>query len=109
MARSYLDNAASTPIDGAAARVAEEVGSVAANAASVHSAGVWATREVERARMRLADAIGGSPEAITFTSGATQANNLALKGVVWGRSGARPHLVIRGRGGVSGCCGLRVS
>jgi cysteine desulfurase len=76
-----------------AARVAR-VAAVAANPASVHAAGVWAAREVERARERLAAALGDEPETITFTSGATEANNLALKGVVWGAGRARPHLAV---------------
>lgn len=76
----YLDHAASTPVDREASAKAESVAAEAANPSSVHAAGVRAAREVERARMRLADAIGAEPEEVIFTSGATEANNFALKG-----------------------------
>lgn len=92
--RIYLDHAASTSLDEAAATRMADVARASGNASSVHSAGVWATREVERARMRIADALGASPEEITFTSGATEANNFALKGVVWSGRRARPHLIV---------------
>ncbi len=93
-ARVYLDHAASTSVDEAVAVRVAEVAAVTANPASVHSAGVWATREVERARGRIADRLGVSPEEVTFTSGATEANNLALKGVVWGLGRTRPHILV---------------
>ena len=89
-----MDHAASTPVDSAAAARMVDVGQVAANPASVHAAGVWATREVERARLRIADILGAIPEEIVFTSGATEANNLALKGAVWGARKARAHLLV---------------
>ncbi len=76
-----------------AARVAE-VAQVAANPASVHSAGVWATREVERARMVLAGALGAEDTEILFTSGASEANNAALKGVVFAARRTRPELLV---------------
>lgn len=94
--RVYLDHAASTPVDEAAAAKAEAVGRIAANPASVHAAGVQATREIERARVRIADALGASPEELLFTSGATESNNLALKGVAFGRraGGPLPRLLV---------------
>jgi len=92
-ARVYLDNAASTPLDVAAAARAQAVAANAGNPSAIHAAGVEATREVERARIRVARALGASPEGVIFTSGATEANNLALKGVAFGRS-ERVHLVV---------------
>lgn len=85
--RVYLDSAASTPIDPAVASRVAELAGLAANPASVHSAGVRATREIERARARIAACLGAEPEEITFTSGATEANNFALKGAILGRGG----------------------
>ena len=70
------------------------MGAVAGNPASVHSAGVWAAREVERARMRLAARLGASEEELVFTSGATEANNMALKGVVFAARRHRPELLV---------------
>jgi cysteine desulfurase len=77
----YLDHAASTPVDEVAAERAAAVARAPANPSSVHGPGVRATREVERARVRIADALGAAPEEILFTSGASEANNWAVKGL----------------------------
>ncbi len=90
----YLDHAASTPMEASVAARVAEMGAVAGNPASVHSAGVWAAREVERARMRLAARLGASEEELVFTSGATEANNMALKGVVFAARRHRPELLV---------------
>lgn len=50
------------------------------NPSSSHWAGETALKEVEKARELIADSIGAFPSEIVFTSGATEANNLALKG-----------------------------
>lgn len=80
----YLDHHATTPVD---PRVAAEMlpwlGPRFGNAASIsHSFGREAAETVERARARIAAALGCEPESLIFTSGATEANNLALKGVL---------------------------
>ena len=92
--RVYLDHAASTPVDPEAHARVQRVSAIAGNPASVHAAGVEATREVERARSRIAGVIGCEPDELLFTSGATEANNLALKGVVLGQRGRVPHLLV---------------
>src|SRR5262249_23486602 len=64
------------------------------NAASVNHAFGWrAAESVENARSQLATLLGTTPRSLIFTSGATEANNLALKGVL-GRSSAGSHLII---------------
>lgn len=86
----YLDHAATTPLD---PRVLEAMlpfltGSFG-NASSPHSAGREAADAVEEARGRVALALGADPREIVFTSGATEANNLALRGVARAQAHAR--------------------
>ncbi|MEX2273632.1 MAG: cysteine desulfurase family protein, partial [Vicinamibacterales bacterium] len=64
------------------------------NASSVdHVFGRMAREAVEHARVQVAALIGASPKEIVFTSGATEANNLALKGVAGRATGAARHIV----------------
>lgn len=92
MATIYLDHQATTPADPA---VVEAMSFAAthcfANPSSPHAAGIRAFREVERARGAVARLIGAARSEIYFTSGATEGNNLAIKGVV--TPGERRHVV----------------
>ncbi|NIA68797.1 aminotransferase class V-fold PLP-dependent enzyme [Pelagibius litoralis] len=91
----YLDNQATTPTD---PRVVEAMlpffNERFGNAHSAAHAYGWDAEDaVERARADLAALIGASPREIVFTSGATEANNLAIKGAARFHRAARPHVV----------------
>ena len=81
----YLDHAATTPVDPrVAAAMADflgDAGSQANPASATHGPGLRAGDCVEEARRLVARFIGAEPREIIFTSGATEAHNLALLGV----------------------------
>lgn len=81
----YFDNAASAPLADSVLRRMEEVFALPGNPASIHSQGVKAALEVEKARNLIAASIAADPEEIFFTSGGTEANNWALKGCAFKR------------------------
>src|SRR3954470_8835475 len=86
----YLDHAASTPmLPEAVEAVPAHLGPVG-NASSLHAAGRRARRVVEESRERLAQALGARPSEVVFTSGGTEADNLAVKGLYWSRRAADP-------------------
>ena len=76
----YLDHAASAPLDPRAAQAMAEVSALAGNPSSAHAFGRRLREEVDRARGRVAGLFGVAPAAVTFTSGATEANAMALLG-----------------------------
>lgn len=84
----YLDNAASTPMDErviAAMMACLGVGGTFGNSASKDHVYGWEAAEVvEAARDEVAQAVGCSPLELIFTSGATESNNLALRGLCLG-------------------------
>ncbi|MEV6298518.1 cysteine desulfurase family protein [Actinoplanes sp. NPDC051861] len=87
---AYLDHAATTPMLPAAldayVAAAREVG----NPSSLHAAGRGARRLVEESRERIAAALGARPSEVVFTSGGTESDNLAVKGIFWARRAAEP-------------------
>lgn len=91
----YLDYHATTPVDPKVLELmlpyfSERFG----NAASRQHAYGWQARDaVERARAQVAAVINAAPSEIVFTSGATESNNLAIKGVACALKGRRDHVV----------------
>lgn len=81
-ARIYLDHNATTPVDpDVVAAVAEAMRDEFGNASSVHHFGQRAKARLDEARQAVADLVGGSPTEIVFTSGGTEADNFAIRGV----------------------------
>jgi cysteine desulfurase len=83
MTKIYMDHSATTPVDPLVVDAmlpffTETFG----NASSLHSFGTEAAEALSGARKQVADAIGALPEEIIFTSGGTESDNLAIRGVV---------------------------
>lgn len=94
MARIYLDYNASTPIDPAVAAAMrpfldEDFG----NPSSGHWASISAKAALERARAQVATLLGSAPEEIVFTSGGSEANNLATKGSFFALRDKGEHII----------------
>jgi cysteine desulfurase len=92
----YMDHHATTPVDPQVlARMLPYFGEVFGNPSSTHASGRLAAEAVEAGRETVAATLGAAPTEIVFTSGATEANNLALRGVVAGaREGAKAAHVV---------------
>jgi cysteine desulfurase len=92
--RVYLDNSATTPVD---ARVAEALAravvDVFGNASSVHGFGQRARAALDRARREVATLIGARQNEIVFTSGGTEANNLAIRGLCEASASHGRHII----------------
>ncbi len=83
MKRIYLDYSATTPLDAAVLKkMLPYFSQEFANPASVHSLGQSALKAVDDARYSIAELLGAKGNEIVFTSGATESNNLAIKGLV---------------------------
>lgn len=94
MKRIYLDHSATTPVDPQVAELivgylVEKYG----NPSSVHSFGREARQAVEEARAQAAALIGANPTEITFTSGGTEADNLAVQGAAKANIKKGKHLI----------------
>jgi cysteine desulfurase len=86
----YLDHAATTPmLPEAITAMTEELAELG-NPSSLHSAGRRARRIVEESREQLAEVFGARASEVVFTSGGTEADNLAVKGLYWARKSADP-------------------
>ena len=94
MSRVYLDNNATTRVDPRVLEVMsphflQDFG----NASSIHEFGQQAREAVETARQAVADLIGSLPKEIIFTSGGTESDNTAIRGITASHSGKGRHLI----------------
>lgn len=92
--KTYLDNAATTKTDGLVVKAmlpffSEKYG----NASSLHDFGGEAREALEESRAKIAKAINASPEEIIFTSGGTEADNLALQEVAYPNRDKGNHII----------------
>lgn len=85
----YLDHAATTPLRPEVLEAYVSALGVVGNPSSIHSQGQQAKRMLEEARERIAASLGADPVEVTFTSGGTEAVNLAVKGLYWARGRRR--------------------
>ena len=94
MKKVYLDYAATTPVD---KRVLKTMlpffSNTFGNASSLHSAGLKAKTALEQSRKMIANSIGALPEEIIFTSGGTESNNLAIKGIAFANQKKGKHII----------------
>lgn len=90
----YFDHNATTALDpGARDEMLPWLGGKPGNASSLHTFGQEARRAIDKARARVARLIAAQPEEIVFTSGGTEANNLAILGAVAAAGGTRAGLI----------------
>jgi cysteine desulfurase len=96
----YLDHAATTPTDPEVVRaMLPYFTDVFGNPSSIYQAGQDGHAALDRARRTIASILGCRPSEVLFTSGATESDNLALKGVAWAArlaspAGPPPHLIV---------------
>ena len=89
MTTVYLDHAATTPMLPAAVEALTAQLTATGNPSSLHASGRHARRVVEESRERIAQALNCRPGEVVFTSGGTESDNLALKGIFWSRERRR--------------------
>ena len=94
MKKIYLDHAATTPTD---KKVLDEMmpyfSQKFGNPSSIHQFGQEALEAVDKARQQVADFLGCSSSEIIFTSGATESNNMTIKGVIKASNVENPHII----------------
>ncbi|GAB4114552.1 MAG: cysteine desulfurase NifS [Candidatus Caldatribacteriota bacterium] len=94
MKRIYLDHAATTPTDPIVVKEMEIYFSQKfGNPNSIHSFGQESRQAIEEARKKVAHLIGAEPSEIIFTSGGTEADNHAIKGIAWANQQKGKHII----------------
>ncbi len=86
----YLDHAATAPMFPVAVEAMCAALGMTGNASSLHGSGRAARRLLEEARESIAAGLGARPSEVIFTSGGTESDNLAVKGIYWARRDGDP-------------------
>ena len=93
----YLDAAATTPVEPCVVavmlRYLDANGLFANPSATAHDLGLAAEAEIQKARRQIAENLGCESREVVFTSGATEANNLALQGIAHANSDKGRHIL----------------
>ncbi len=89
----YLDHNATTPVDPQVARAMARALKIFGNPSSAHTYGRTALAAVAQARAQVAALIQASPAEVIFTGGATEANNLAIRGAAFAMAARGRHIV----------------
>jgi cysteine desulfurase len=89
----YFDHNATTPVAPEVAQALAAAAEIYGNPSSIHRAGQLARRSLENSRRVAAGYLGATPAEIVFTSGGTEANNLAILGLVRNLPGDRKHVI----------------
>ncbi|GAW92687.1 cysteine desulfurase NifS [Calderihabitans maritimus] len=94
MRRVYLDHSATTPVDPEVAELmVKYLTDTFGNPSSVHSFGREAKKGLEEAREKVAALMGARPDEIVFTSGGTEADNLAIMGTAFANRNKGNHII----------------
>lgn len=94
MNRIYLDHSATTPVDPQVAELMMKyLVDCYGNPSSVHSFGREVRKALDEARSQVASFIGANPSEITFTSGGTEADNIAIQGAARARQKKGKHII----------------
>ncbi len=92
--RVYLDHSATTPVDPEVAELMLAYYTTKfGNPSSIHSYGREAKKALEDARLQVANLIGAQPEEIVFTSGGTEADNMAILGAAYANKKKGNHII----------------
>src|SRR3989339_1044773 len=95
MERVYLDYAATTPVDDRVSEIISQYNNdIFGNPSSLHSFGTEAKDVVTNSRAIIANYIGAKPEEVCFTSGGTESNNFAIKGIAYSRKNQGNHIIV---------------
>jgi len=94
LAKIYMDNSATTkPDPEVVSAMLPYFNEYFGNASSLHSFGQEAAGALNRSRQQVADLLGAQPDEIIFTSGGTESDNLALKGIAYLKKNAGKHII----------------